>query len=275
MRAEKIIDESRLQVDPNRLLWPGVDVSPLPMHVAAGQLGYQRRGTPRAGQRQLGRQGALEASGGLGAQAQRSRRLADARSVEVRRLEQDVGRLPGDGRLLASDHAGDGDRALRVRDDEHFRRELSLHTIEAEQLFLRAGSPDVDLGAGQLIQVERVQRLGVLQQHVVGCVDDVVDGPHTARAQSPLHPFGARPHLDALDHATDVPAAQVWIVDRDLDQIPAGRVGGARERGHEVALHRPVESRPELARHAEMAHLVRAVGGDLRLHDRLAGNGRG
>ena len=115
-----------------------------------------------------------------------------------------------------------------------------------------------------------MQRLRVLEQDVVGDVHDVVDRPHAGRPKAALHPVRARPDPDARDHAADVAAAQLGVDDADLDQVAARRVGRARERGHEVALHRAVEPGAELARDAEVAHAVRAVGGDLGFHDRLA-----
>ena len=55
-----------------------------------------------------------------------------------------------------------------------------------------------------------------------------------------------------------------------LHKVAARRARGACERRHEVALDRHVEARGQLAGDAEVAHLVGAIGGDLRLHDRLA-----
>ena len=115
-----------------------------------------------------------------------------------------------------------------------------------------------------------MQRLRVLEQHVVGDVDDVVDRPHPAGAQAALHPVRARTDLDSLDHAADVAAAQGRIRYRNLDQVASRRTRAAGERRHEVPLERAVEAGRQLARDAEVAHLVRPVGGDLRLHEGLA-----
>ena len=91
--AEHSVDERGLQVDADGLLGPRVDVGPILVHGAAGQLGDQRRGATRAGQRKLRRKSPLETRRRFGAQADRARCLAHVRAVEGRRLEKDVGRL--------------------------------------------------------------------------------------------------------------------------------------------------------------------------------------
>src|SRR5207244_13653741 len=95
------------------------------------------------------------------------------------------------------------------------------------------------------------------------------------RAHTALHKVWALPDVNALVHADDVPAAEIRVFDRDIDELAARWARGARERRHEVAFHGPREPGGDLARDAEMTHLVRPVGGDLGLHDRLAGDGRG
>ena len=119
-------------------------------------------------------------------------------------------------------------------------------------------------------QVIGVHGLRVLEQHVVGDVDDVVDRPDAARAEPPLHPVRAWANLDSFDHRADEAAAELGVVDRHLDQILARRVRAAREGRHEIVLHRAVEADGELARDAQVAHLVWPVREDLGLDDRLA-----
>jgi len=65
----------------------------------------------------------------------------------------------------------------------------------------------VDFGRGQLREVECVKGLRVLEQHIVGDVDDVVDGPHAAGAQASLEPIGTRADFHALDDSADVAGA--------------------------------------------------------------------
>src|SRR5256886_13128149 len=77
-------------------------------------------------------------------------------------------------------------------------------------------------------------------------------------------------NLDPFDHRADEAAAELGVVDRHIDQILARRVRAAREGRHEIVLHRAVEADGELARDAEVAHLVRPVREDLGLDDRLA-----
>ena len=270
VRAEDVVDQRRPDVDAHGLLRTRVDVGPIPVDLAAGKLGDQRRGAARACQRQLRRQRSLEARGRLGAQAKRARRLPDAGAAERGRLEEDVRRRLGHRRLFSADHAREGDRPLRVGDHEHVGRQVTLDAVQPKQPLLVPRPTHLDRRPPELREVERVQRLRVLEQDIVGDVHDVVDRPHAGRPKAALHPVRARPDPDARDHAADVAAAQLGVDDADLDQVAARRVGRARERGHEVALHRAVEPGAELARDAEVAHAVRAVGGDLGFHDRLA-----
>src|SRR5439155_6865488 len=83
VRAEHLVDQRRPEIDANRLLRPRVDVRPLAMHLATGQLGDQRRGAACTRQRELGWQRTLKASRGFGTKSQRTRGLPHAGAVEV------------------------------------------------------------------------------------------------------------------------------------------------------------------------------------------------
>ena len=103
-----------------------------------------------------------------GSRADRTRPLRSARSVVPRR---DFG-------LGAAHHAAEGHRPLRRRRSRTCRARASyVLWLMATNVSPGRGLADDDLPAGQLGQVEGVQRLAALHQHVVGDVDHVVDRP--------------------------------------------------------------------------------------------------
>ena len=72
MCPQHVVDERGTKVDSNRFLRARIDIGPVLVDRAARQLGNQRRGAPRAGQRELGRQGSLEPRRGFGSQPDRA-----------------------------------------------------------------------------------------------------------------------------------------------------------------------------------------------------------
>ena len=66
---------------------------------------------------------------------------------------------------------------------------------------------------GEAIEVERVQRLVPLEQHVVGDVDDVADRAHPGLHEALLHPRRRRPDRHPGD-PREVPRAAVGRLDR-------------------------------------------------------------
>ena len=69
----------------------------------------------------------------------------DPGRLEVRGLEQDVGRLVADLGLLAAHDPGERDRALGVGDHEVARLELAVDAVERAQLLARPRPADDDL----------------------------------------------------------------------------------------------------------------------------------
>ena len=72
----------------------------------------------------------------------------------------------------------------RVGDDQHLRIERAIDAVERRDALARCRAANPDFAARELLEVERVHRLAELEQHVVGDVDDVVDGTHTGGLQS-------------------------------------------------------------------------------------------
>ena len=66
---------------------------------------------------------------------------------------------------------------LAIADENRLGVELALDAVEGGHLLALAGGADDQLAAGDLVEVEGVQRLRGQQHHVVGHVDDVGDRP--------------------------------------------------------------------------------------------------
>jgi hypothetical protein len=114
------------------------------------QLGRQARG----GLREVRVDALLPAVRALGAQAQALGGAEDPGRLEVRSLQQDLGRGLADlGRLAAHD-PGQGDGAVGVGDHQVVGLELPLDAIEGADRLARLGPPDDDPPAVQRRQVE-------------------------------------------------------------------------------------------------------------------------
>ena len=192
--------------------------------------------------------------------------------LEDRALEDKIGRRLGHPRVEAAHHSRDDQRLLLVGDDEHAAAEGPLLLVEGDDLLAVAGAPNDDLPAGNARRVESMQRLAVLEHHVVGDVDDVVDGAQAYRLEALLDPGRTRAHLDARDDMGRVQGTALRIVDADSGQQVGPRcpgeftaVGGLGVR--EVLL----EPRSQFPRQTEVREAVGTIGRDLDVDHGVAG----
>ena len=147
------------------------------------------------------------------------------------RLHQDARRLVGDLGDLAAHDPRDAARPLGVADQGHLGGEDTLGAVEGDHALAVAGPAHDDAPAAHLVEVERVQRLGGIQHHVVGDVDHVGDRPLPGRHQPLLEPQRRRPDLDVLEHARREAQADLGVdLDRDvvLGGVVAARLGVGR-----------------------------------------------
>ena len=77
---------------------------------------------------------------------------------------------------------------FRVADQQVLGRELTLDAVERRHPLAVVAEPDDDPPSGEPAEVERVQRLVALEEHVVRHVDDVADRPHPRLHEALLHP---------------------------------------------------------------------------------------
>ncbi len=241
-----------------------IHVSDVGGDLCAGHLHQQLHRPLGVALDRIGIEATLEARARLAAQLEPLGAAGDAHALEVGRLEEDLG---GGLRHLGGGPAhdpGDGLRcALGVADEEILTGELTLDAVERGDPLTGVGQAHDDAAPREPRQVEGVQRLVALEQHVVGDVDHVADRTH-ARLHQPLrHPRGRRPHRDARDPA-EVAGAAVRVVDHHGDVTR--HLGIARR----VRLRHPeveAEVRGQLARQSDDAHRVGAVGRDGEVED--------
>ena len=134
----------------------------------------------------------------------------------------------GDLGDLAAHDPGDARRARRGRRRGPSRRRSVRSTPSSVVIFSpsRRGADD-QLAAGDLVEVEGVQRLRGQQHHVVGDVDDVVDRPLAGRrSAAPCSQSGEGPIVDVGEDAGGEARAELGHLDRDrgvVGDLPLAR----------------------------------------------------
>ena len=105
---------------------------------------------------------------------------------------------------------------LGVADEQVVGRERPLDAVERRHPLAASASRTTRPRPGEPVEVERVQRLAPLEQHVVRDVDDVRDRPHPGEHEPPRHPGGRLPHRHP-DAPSREPRAAIGRLDRDGD----------------------------------------------------------
>ena len=266
-RAEQMADARVAQPHPRRRAGLRIAIddrsdrlggADLPQELAAPLQGSHRR-------RHVG--AALEPIRCIRAQGEALARASDRHRLEVGALERDATGGGVDLRVGTAHDTGHRLRSLGIGNDQHVLGQRPVLAIQGTEALARAGAPDTQLPTTQPVEVEGVHRVPQLEQHVVGHVDDVVDGSDAGRLEAPRQPRGRRADRDLGDRR-GVARAKLGILqgDRELGQ-PSGRghrLGrGDRERG---AIHRR-----DFARDAGDAQAVRPVRRDFEIQDGVAG----
>ena len=197
----------------------------------------------------------LPAVRALGPQAEPLRRAQDADRLEVRRLEQHLGRLVAHLALGPPMIAASATGFVAVGDQEvalvERRRVPSSVRISSPA---RARRTD-DAAAVELRAVERVQRASVDVHDVVRDVDDVRDRPHPGCVQAGPQPHRRRADGDVPEDAADVARAASGS-STTISTHSGCRIGGSVDvDGQELA----VEQGRHLARQADHREQVDAV----------------
>ena len=207
---------------------------------------------------------ATEASGGLARQVEALDGAGDRRRIPPRHLQQHLGRGIGDlGRGATHDSCKRDDRVARVGDDPVVGHERAFDVVEGHQGFAVAGAADIEPTVGDGGEVERVVGLAEFEHHIVRDVDDRVDRTHTELDQPLLHPRRRLPDTDVAEHRGDEAAAQLGILDPDVEKAVDRLVGGGDLVVREAELD--TQRSGEIAGNAGDRHGIGTVGVDLEI----------
>ena len=245
----------------------GIEVDHAGYHVARVQKVHQHAGAVERVHHRAGGHAALKAAAALRAHAQSAAGQADGRTVERRALEHHVRGALGDLALLAAHDAGQARGALLVTDDQVVGAQGALVSVQRGQRLAGMGAAHHDLPPAHLAQVKGVHGMAVFDHDVVGDIHDVVDGAKARAVQVLAQPQGRGRDAHVFDHARGVARAQVRSLHAHLHlvmDIPA-RFGHGDFGGMELGIQR----RRRLARDADGAQAVRAVGQNLKIHRRV------
>src|SRR5439155_23760745 len=104
-----------------------------------------------------------------------------------------------DHRVEAAHHSRECDGPVRIGNNQVFRRELAVNSVESFQRFPIAGAPNHDLAALQKIEIERVRGMPHLPQRVVRSIRRIVDRALTNQSESRWNVRGRSLDLYAPD----------------------------------------------------------------------------
>ena len=188
-------------------------------------------------------------------------------AVEGSRFQQHRGGFRAYLAVCAAYNSADSYGVVGIGYHQHFRRELAFHSVQSSQRFAGPRPPDNDGAVLEAVVIESMEGLVVLQHHVVGHIDHVVDGPQAGFGQPVLKPTRRRADGHSSDKAGGVTVAQVRIGHADGDAVLNWRavVGVA-----DVRLpHRPPGQRAHFPGDTQYGKTVQAVGGQLQVQDRV------
>ena len=116
---------------------------------------------------------------------------------------------------LARFLAGNGHRVGSVANGQHPLRKPPVFAIQSLYELAFPGLPNHDGRSAELRQVESVEGLTQLQEHVVGGVHHIVDGPGACSPDPCCQPRGRRSHFHPPDHTPQIARAEIRVVDSD------------------------------------------------------------
>jgi len=155
--------------------------------------------------------------------------------IEDGALQEETGGALPDLGVLAPHHPRERNGALGVRDDQLPRFEIAVFAVERADRLARPGAPDDHRAALEAVQVEGVQRLAELVEHVVGGVHHIVDGTAAHGADPRGQPLRGGGDANALHHGSEVAGAELRLLDPHRDAARGSLHRFLREAGLRVA----------------------------------------
>ena len=210
----------------------------------------------------------FETHGGFTAQTQRFGGAPDRRAVESCRFQNNgFGLIRYFGDQTAHD-AAQAHGLFRIRDGDHVRRQFPILVVQSLQVFPCFAPAHNEGLTGQRVVIIGVHGLSQFHHHIVGHVNHIADGTHTAGAQFILHPVRRGHNLDIFQRAAGETAAQFRNFNGNTQHVvnvAAGRFlyAGVRH-AHRFTQH--CRRFPGNARHAEA---ILFIGGEVNVQHRI------
>ena len=222
------------------------------------------RGPRGSGHHALRINAPLEAVTRIGRDPEFARSFADARRIEPCAFEQQIGRGIGHAGFRPAHHPGQGDRLLRVGNDQIVGPQFEIRTIQGGKPLAFARIADDD-AALQFAQIERVQGLAGFHQHVIRNVDHIVDRTKPDRRETIRQPLRTRTDFHPANDPCSVKRTsgilQFYKITRGFFGWPCGFRRFCRFAGY----------CPDFAGHAQQAQKVRTVRRDFEFHHGVRG----
>src|ERR1051325_326535 len=114
--------------------------------------------------------------GSFTVQSEPLRRSPDCPRIEVRAFEQNRSGLIPDFGIQPTHHSGERNWHITIANQQILGNELTLDTIEGREFLDLIRGPYIYFSARQPLEVEGMQRLPGFYHHVIGNIDDVIDG---------------------------------------------------------------------------------------------------
>src|SRR6185437_4761158 len=132
--------------------------------------------------------------------------------------------------------SGECDCFFTIGDDEHVVRQRSLHAVERLELLTGVGAAHDDPSTAEFFEIEGVQGLAQLVQHVVGNVGDVVDGTLTDGFETFNEPIGRWTNLHASHETRRIAWTQIRILNLYRSEIRRATLSFGRLRRRQTQL---------------------------------------
>ena len=144
-------------------------------------------------------------------------RRTNGLAIEMRTLDQHIRGVTADLAEATAHDAGDCSCVFSICDDQHVGSQRAVHAIQCLEAFARACIAYHDRAASEFSEIERVQRLAKLLQHVVRRIDDVIDRSLADSAEPGSQPFRGWAHSDTAYNRSHVTRARLAVIDANVD----------------------------------------------------------
>ena len=267
-RVDIVIFQKYLEVGHG--VW--INILDLHGHLATGQLLAEDGSLFQGIDGSIGVNATLKAERGISTQAMTACAFSYPCGMEVSAFEHHIGRAVIGAAALSAKHAGDTHGFLSVADGQVAVAELMFLSIKCNEWCTLWHGFHHNVMTGHHVCIKAMQGLSVSHHHIIGNVNDVVDGAHTNGTQLVLQPVRTFLHLASCHAHTGITPAGLLIFDGHLD----GHVlivhheslaVGTMKRRFITILHKPGI---QVACHAPMREGISTVGSDVHLNQPVA-----